>query len=210
MNDYGDQYLRNSLNESSLDVFDGRLVSIRQPLPVFQIVIRSLEKEGNKGLLQYIKRCIQGGSTKICPHGKLSQQQNVHGKIVRNYLFLQNNVQCKYFVDAIDSGPTSLISSTMKRVNLQYMGMFLAPVIQADFLQVDITSMSHTPILSRYLTWLGDFDFIGYMPILNRKMKNPWFNTDNGANYKLRNFAGSIHSTYLTLACLNSYHYVKG
>ncbi len=70
MNDYGEQCLCNSLNETPLDVLDGGLVSIRQPLPVFQIVIRFLEEEGHKGLLQYIKRYVQGASTKICPHCK--------------------------------------------------------------------------------------------------------------------------------------------
>ncbi len=70
MNDYGEQCLRNSLNESSLDVFDGGLISMRQPLPVFQIVIRFLEEEGHKGLLQYITRYVQGASTKIRPNFK--------------------------------------------------------------------------------------------------------------------------------------------
>ncbi len=44
MNDYGEQCLQSSLNESSLDAFDGGLVTIGQPFPVFQIVIRFLEK----------------------------------------------------------------------------------------------------------------------------------------------------------------------
>ncbi len=70
MNDNGEQCLCNGLNESSLDVFDGGLVSIRQPLPFCQIVIRFLEEEGYKGLLQYIKRYVQGASTKMRPHCK--------------------------------------------------------------------------------------------------------------------------------------------
>ncbi len=100
-------------------------------------------------------------------------------KLSEKYLFLQNNVQCKYFVDAIDSGPTSLQWIILCRyrwrsadiVNyetcqFELYGNSLAPIVHADLLLADITSMSHNLIFSRYLTWLGVFDFIGYMPIL--------------------------------------------
>ncbi len=98
-------------------------------------------------------------------------------------LFLQSNVQSRYFVAAVDSGPISLpwmrwqsqaditgdqpISITIKRANLKYNGIFLAPVIHTDLLLADITSIPHNPILSRYLTCWDDFNFIRYISILN-------------------------------------------
>ncbi len=70
-------------------------------------------------------------------------------------------------VVTVDSGPKSLpmrwdgnlkpISLTFNRVNLKY---FLAQVVHAGLLLADITSMPQNPTFSRYLTWLGDFNFI--------------------------------------------------
>ncbi len=39
------------------------------------------------------------------------------------------------------------------------MKIFLAPIGHAGFMLADITSMPRNPILNRYLTWWGDFNF---------------------------------------------------
>ncbi len=72
------------------------------------------------------------------------------------------------------------ISLTFSRVNLKYMVIFFAQLVHAGLLLADITSMPQNPTFSRYLTWLGDFNFIRHMPMLS--MQGIWirqmFNAD--------------------------------
>ncbi len=44
------------------------------------------------------------------------------------------------------------------RVNLKYTVIFLAKLVYTDLLLANIASTPHNPTLSRYLTWLGDFN----------------------------------------------------
>ncbi len=46
------------------------------------------------------------------------------------------------------------------RVNLKYTVIILAPLVHTDVLLADITFTPHYPPLSRYLTWLGDFNLM--------------------------------------------------
>ncbi len=89
---------------------------------------------------------------KIRPFAKLTWKlihlPNIYGKIALKFsdrTFVQNNVQCRYFVAAVDSGPASLprmrwlsqtditgnqrISIIIKRAKLKYMRQFLAPIV---------------------------------------------------------------------------------
>ncbi len=51
------------------------------------------------------------------------------------------------------------------RVNLKYMVIFLTPLVHTDILLANIASTPHNPTLSRYLTWLGDFNLIHQISI---------------------------------------------
>ncbi len=54
------------------------------------------------------------------------------------------------------------------RVNLKYTVIFLAPIVHTGLLLVDITSTPHNPTLSRYLTWLGDFNLLRQISMPDR------------------------------------------
>ncbi len=54
------------------------------------------------------------------------------------------------------------------RVNLKYAVIFLAPLVHTGLLLADITSTCHNPTLSRYLTWLADFNVIRQISMPDR------------------------------------------
>ncbi len=116
---------------------------------------------------------------------KPSTLQNVHGKLAKKTFLQENNAQHRHFVGAIknervslprirwrskvDISGDKLISLTINCVNLKnYMGICLAPILHEDFLLADIASIPYNPMLNRYLTWLGNFNFIRLMSIPNR------------------------------------------
>ncbi len=98
---------------------------------------------------------------------KLAPLQNVHRKLgpwkIRPNIFWQNFF-CKTMFRADCRKPANIIaidemtgdqpiSITVKLANSNYIGTCLAPIVHADLLLSDITSMPHNPILSRLLTW---------------------------------------------------------
>ncbi len=129
---------------------------------------------------------------------KLVLLQNLLGKFVQKFsdrIFWHNNDQCRRFIAAVDSKPMSLswmrwqsqadITNSIfllingwighegqqwphNHVNLKHKVLFLAPLVHTGILLTDITSTLHNPTLSRYLTWLGDFNLIRYIPMSNR------------------------------------------
>ncbi len=123
-------------------------------------------KTGPKENLSSLKKALS----------KIVLLQNILGKFVRkcsNRIFWQNNDQCRHFIAAIDQ-PISLTIFILlnngrighegqqwphNRVNLKYMVIFLAPLVYTDLLLADITSTPHNPTVSRYLAWLGFFEF---------------------------------------------------
>ncbi len=54
------------------------------------------------------------------------------------------------------------------RVNLKNTVIFLAPPLPIALLLADITFMPHNPTLSRYRTWLGDFNLTRHISMPNR------------------------------------------
>ncbi len=54
------------------------------------------------------------------------------------------------------------------RDNLKYTVIFLVPLVHTGLLLADITSTPHNPALSRYLTWLGDFNLIRQISMPDR------------------------------------------
>ncbi len=46
--------------------------------------------------------------------------------------------------------------------------IWCGPIVHVELLLANVTSMPHNPILSRYLAWWGDFNFIRYMSKPNR------------------------------------------
>ncbi len=54
------------------------------------------------------------------------------------------------------------------RVNLKYTVIFLAPLVHTGLSLADITSTPHNPTLSRYLTWLVEFNLIHHISMADR------------------------------------------
>ncbi len=92
-------------------------------------------------------------------------------------------MRCQFQADIADDQPISLTifillinnrivhegqQSPHDRVNLKYTVIFLAPLVHTGLLLADITSTSHNPTLSRYLTWLGDFILIRQISMPDR------------------------------------------